>query len=123
MRKVDKMSDLQQTSRGDIEIVNNTLVLVESEDEVKQRLAQRLRTFFGEWFLDNEIGLPYYENIFIKNPNAGLVEAIIKDEITDTPGVLELLSFDIEIDKATRHLTVDFMVRATTGNVEVEVTI
>lgn len=117
------MSDILTTSDGDIAITNNNLTLVTAEDEVKQRLAQRLRTFFGEWFLDNEIGLPYYEDIFIKNPNAGLVEALLKTEIIDTPGVLELISFNIEIDKATRNLQVAFVVRSTTGNVELEVTI
>jgi len=117
------MGDLKQSINGDLEFTNNALTIVDAENEVKQRLAQRLRTFFAEWFLDNTIGLPYYEDIFIKNPNAGLVEALLKTEIIDTPGVLELLSFEIDIDKATRKLTVSFMVRATTGNVEVEVTI
>lgn len=117
------MSDLLTNTDGDIAITNNDLTLVIAEDEVKQRLEQRLRTFRGEWFLDIEYGMPWITDVLVKNPNTGIVEAMIKTHILDTPGVLELLRFELTFENTTRELDLRFTVLSTTGEVEVEVTI
>ena len=46
------MTDILQDDDGDINVTNNRLGFVNGADEVEQLLRQRLRTFFGEWFLD-----------------------------------------------------------------------
>ena len=117
------MSDLNQQDSGDIEITNNNIDLVLGQEEVRQRLLQRLRTFLGEWFLDKSIGVPYFQDILVKNPNLNLVDAILKVEITETPGVLELLEYDSSLNKSTRQFSVTFTARTISGNVDVEVTI
>lgn len=111
------MSDILQTDAGDIAINDNDLSLVDGGDEVKQRLTQRLRTFLGEWFLDTSLGVPYYEEVLVKSPNGRLAEAAIKAEIRATPGVLDLLAFTFDVDKATRKGTIEFKVRSATGDV------
>lgn len=116
------MSDLRTTSNGDIAITNNNLTLVTAEDEVKQRLEQRLKTFRGEWFLNVETGLPYLTDIMQKNINVGVVEGIFKTHITATPGVLEIMEFNLTYVSNTRELDLRFTARSTTGEVTVEVT-
>ncbi len=107
------MSDISLTDDGEhLKILNGDLVLTSLADAVKQHLLQRLRTFRGEWFLDFSIGIPYFQNILVKNPNPDVVDGLLKDEILSTPGVDELLFFELEYDRAVRKLTVSFSVRA-----------
>lgn len=101
------MSSLKQAANGDIVIADNQFSFVTGVDEVVQLLRHRLRTFLGEWFLDNTIGVPYFQDIFKKRPNPIAIEAGLKNEILSTPGVLELLKFDIDVDPTTRKMTVD----------------
>jgi hypothetical protein len=115
------MSDLLQTDRGDLQITDNALTIIDGETQVRQLLAQRLRSFLGEWFLDTTIGVPYYQSIMEKNPNPGMVEAIFKNEILATPGVLELTAFSLEIIPSTREADLRFTVRSTSGLVEMGV--
>ena len=106
------MSDiLLDTTTDDISITNGKISLVSGTDEIRQLLEQRLRTFRSEWFLDLTVGVPYYEGILVKRPNPNLVRSLLLDEVINTPGVLEVLEFDIEIDNSTRELSVDFRVR------------
>ena len=92
-------------------IVNGDLVLTSKSEAVKQHLSQRLKMFVGEWFLDLSEGVPYYQNILIKNPNPNIIDGLLKDTILSTPGVDELLSFNLDFDAGLRKLTVDFSIR------------
>lgn len=109
------MSDLKQTADNDIEFANNTISFVTGGDEIVQRVKQRLNTFKREWFLDLAIGIPYFEQILIKNPNADVVAAIIKREILDTPGIVEILEYSQTVDVQTRRLIVTYTARGDVG--------
>lgn len=92
-------------------IVNGDLVLTKESDAVRQHITQRLQMFAGEWFLDLSEGVPYFQNILIKNPNPDVVDGLLKETILSTPGVDELLSFNLDYSASLRKLTVDFSVR------------
>jgi hypothetical protein len=115
------MSDFLQDSLGDLAIVNNELVLVIGADEVAQRVTQRLRTFRGEWFLNLDAGVPYYQEILVKNPSSTVVEGRLKAEIADTPGVLEIEIFKLEIDNVEREATIETRIISVDGPIELEV--
>ena len=87
------------------------LRLVTDADAIRQHLMQRLKTFMGEWFLDLRIGVPYLQHVMVKNPSPVVLDSVFKAEIINTPGVTELLAFDLRIDAAARQLQVDFKVR------------
>lgn len=106
------MSDITMKEDGSgLLITNGDLVLTQGADAVKQHITQRLKMFTGEWFLNLSEGVPYFQNILIKNPNPDVVDGLLKSTILATPGVDELLSFDLDYDAALRKLTVDFSVR------------
>jgi len=115
------MADLKldQTS-GDVIVANGDLVLTDAEDAVRQHVQQRLRTFLGEWFLNTAVGVPYYQNILKKNPNPSIIAGVFQNEIIQTPGVLELLDFNLDFNNGTRKLRLDFKVRVTTGVINFE---
>lgn len=110
------MSDLLLSeSTNDIELVNGDLSLVSGIDAVKQSLKQRMQMFRGEWFLDQESGIPFFQTIFQKTTKPEVIAGILQNEIQTTPGVLELLSFDLKIETTTRELVLDFQCRGTDG--------
>jgi hypothetical protein len=114
------MSQLKMTDAGDIQITGNRFSLVDRKAEVRQRLIQNLRTFFGECFLDTTLGVPYHQVIFEKGTPQSVIESLLIDEILKTVGVTNLIRFEpLDLDPATRVLTVDFEVATVFGSVEV----
>jgi hypothetical protein len=73
---------------------------------VAQHIAIRLRTFFGEWFLDAREGVPYFELILVKNPDLPRIENIFRTVILETPGVSNIDRLLLAHDAATRILSI-----------------
>jgi len=113
------MTQLKMDDNNDLAIENNRLVLTEnnSDEEIRQRLLQNLRFFLSEWFLDKTVGLPYFQAVFVKGTPPEIVEAAFKDAIIGTDGVDFLSRFDpLDLNSATRSLTVSFDVQTINGN-------
>jgi hypothetical protein len=109
------MSAFKQTDDGDLALESNRLSLVDGRLQVRQALLARLRVFRGEWFLDQEAGTPWFQEILGKNLNPGGAESAIKGVIRETPGVLRLIEFSFTVDRRTRVATVDFSVETEEG--------
>jgi hypothetical protein len=106
------MADLRiDTATGDVLIEEGEALLTSGIDSIRQHLEIRLRSFRGEWFLDERIGVSYFTDVFKKNPDQTVLNAVFAKIILDTPGVISLnsLTFNLETD---RRLLVEF--RATT---------
>jgi hypothetical protein len=108
--------DLKQDSDGDIFLNVDDLELTSGLDAKSQHLTQRLRTFLGEWFLDLRRGVAYFQQIMIKNPNPAIVDSVLKKEIINTPGIIQLTSFDLDI-ATNRELTLSFRALAEEGEI------
>ena len=94
---------------------NGDIVLVTGAEEVRQILLSRLRTFRGEWFLDTTVGVPYFEEILVKDPSISRADSTLKDIILTTPGVIELQEFTFSYDNSLRQLKLDIKVLAQDG--------
>lgn len=106
---------LINTITGDIDITEGKLTLTTGLKAVEQRIAQRLRLFFGEWFLDKTRGVPWIQQVFKKNPNPDVVDSAIKREILSEPQVRELQTFLLDLDTSSRVLTVTFKALTSEG--------
>ena len=108
---IDLLLDFNST--GDLNITNFDLALTSSNEEyLSQKLWIRFKTFLGELFVDTSLGIPYFESVFIKNPDFVLITSIFKAVILSEPLVAELLKFDlVSLDGATRNLRVDWTVQ------------
>ena len=106
------------TVTDDVKIENNQIVLTDGKDSIRQHLDIRLKLFSKEWFLDQRLGVPYFEDILKKNPSFVVVDAIFKNTILNTRGVTELLSFSLDFDAATRKLIIAFEVDTTDGVID-----
>jgi len=103
---------------GDILIENGDLSLLTGFDAIEQHLKQRLKTFYGEWFLNKKVGVPYFEQVFVKNYNANILDSVFKKIIIETPGIIQLLEFSLEIDSSTRELFLTFKASAVEGVID-----
>lgn len=106
------MSDISLTADSkELLLKNGDLVLTQGAVAVEQHVLQRLKMFAGEWFLNLSEGVPYFQNILVKNPNPDIVDGLLKNTILETPGVDELLTFNIDYNASNRTLSVDFSIR------------
>jgi hypothetical protein len=109
------MSDIKLNVEGnDIDLSSIGLELVDGTDAIAQHLLIRLRFVQGEYFLDTRRGIPYFEDILIKNPDLLAIRAIFREAIRETPGVISITRFDMFVNTATRRLRTDFTVLVTT---------
>lgn len=100
----------------DIDLTTSDFQLTLSADAIKQHLKQRLNTFANEFFLDSRVGIPYFEHILVKNPDPIIIDSLLKKEIINTPGVLELPEFSLDLTD-TRQLDISFKVLTTSGEI------
>ena len=86
-------------------------------EEVAQRLQTKFQFFLGEWFLDQTLGVPYYRDIFVRNPNMAVIRSIFQQLVTDDEGVEGLVSLELALDGVTRVLSVTFQAVLTSSEV------
>lgn len=91
---------------GDVRLVNHQFVFTapRSREAIAQKLRNRLRFFFAEWFLDRRQGLPFFERVLVKNPDSRAIRTIFRRTITETAGVasVEKLSLTVAPDRTAR---------------------
>ena len=107
---------IAETSNN-FELVNHDIDFTSGLDRyAAQKLRLKLTPFKGEYFLDSDIGLPYPDEILVKNPNIGLISDLFKAKIREVEEVSELTAFNLEVDSALRLLVCTFTVRLTDGS-------
>lgn len=113
------MADLLLDSTGDIDIDSNfNLRIVDGIDAIIQHLKLRLQFFRGEWFLDTRIGMPWFEEVLRKAPDLSVVQSLVREAITTTPGVTEISEFSLDYDGVTRTLSISFRATTESGPLE-----
>ena len=95
----------------------NWRLTLSNAELMQQKLRNRLKIVQGEWYLDTLLGLPYFSQIFVKNPNWQLVTSLIKKLILGTNGVLQIVAFGLTIDAANRKLDGSFSVQIESGEI------
>ena len=88
---------------------------IDGADKVAQQIKINLLSFLGEWFLDNTYGVPYLEDILIKNPRMASVEVILRNHINSVPNVIRIDSFVLDWNRQTRSLAVEFTCETNLG--------
>lgn len=119
------MTDLKINQDAyDLELVDGDFSLTQTESEsLKQRLIIKLRTFRGEWYLDTQLGLPYFQRIFQKGTAKETVDSLFKQAILSEPEVQQLLEFSSSIDRQFRIYTLNFIVKSSNADEPIPVEI
>lgn len=111
------MSNLKLDSNHDI-IIGRGATRVVGVEQVAQLVKCRLLTLFGEWKLDETIGIPWFEAIFSKNVRPADIETVVANIIRTTPGVRQLISISVDANYRTRQLSISFQAASVYGNLE-----
>jgi hypothetical protein len=104
--------DLALGADGDIDLTGGEARLVSGVDALVQHLRIRYRTFLGEWYGDRRIGVPWFQVVFVKNPNMRLVRSLIREVAITTPGVAAVLELRVTVNSA-RVAAISFVCRTT----------
>lgn len=101
---LDESGDLalREGANGALEIY-----LVEGVDAIVQRLRILLRFWLGAWFLDTSEGIPYLEQILVKNPDVRLIQLLFRRVILQCPGIARVDKLDPVYDPAGRRLALE----------------
>ncbi len=65
------------------------------QKEIELNLKTRLYSFFGDWFLDTDFGIDYWNLLDYKGIDK--LENQIQNTIINTPGITEVESVDVTI--------------------------
>jgi hypothetical protein len=118
--------DIALDADGDILLDEEGLHFISGIEAVAQAIRFRLLMFRGEWFLNQDIGVPYFEELIgDASKQAGVksrARAAFAAAILDAPGVTSILQLDVDINSATRRMTVTWQARATFGDTPITVT-
>jgi hypothetical protein len=114
----DTVRDLALDADGDFEVSGGDLQLVAGAEAVLQAIRIRLQFFKGEWFLDEDAGVPFFQSVLVKSPDANVLQAVFRTAILETPGVEALPSLTLTFDRAARRLSVAFRVSTDLGELD-----
>lgn len=93
---------------------------IDSPEAVGQAVLTRLRLLRGEWFLDNQVGVPYSTEVLGKT-TLSTADAALRGAILATPGVTALVSYSSTLDN--RQLTVQATINTQYGQTTVSTTL
>ena len=77
-------------------------------DTLEQRIRTRMQTFMGEWYLNEEMGVPYFQEVLVKNPDVARVRALLLAALLSVEGVKQVTKFNVAFIPGDRRFTVDF---------------
>lgn len=100
--------DIFLDNDGDIKI--NTSGDIALTESVRQAVQIRLRWFFSEWRFAPDFGVPWFEEVFIKNPNDLRIRQIIREHCMSVEGVKDALNIALSVDPQTRGATISLKI-------------
>lgn len=116
------MNDLKLTEEHDLDFSDGNLSLLDEEAKVaKQTLKMNLLFYEGEWFLDNEYGVPYFQEILTKGATKGLVDSIVRDAARKSYNIQDVLEVSSTLTP-DRKYSLDRLLCTTTEGEIVSVT-
>ncbi|GHU95065.1 hypothetical protein FACS1894208_07240 [Clostridia bacterium] len=96
----DKRFDIMLDYGGDI-VVSETGDIAPT-DSIRQAVIIRLRWFLDEWRFAPTFGMPYFEEILVKNPDLERIKVIIRDECLTVDGVKDITNIAVEYSPHAR---------------------
>lgn len=100
---------------GSLARSNGSLIVITGIEEIAQKISISLQLVLGEWFLNTAEGVPYYEQIFVKNPSPGKITSIFRKAILAVPGVASIQTLTVDFERTTRKIAVRFFGTAVSG--------
>ena len=100
---------------GDLDLSTGKFATLTGPEYAAQKIRQRFKLFLGEWFLDQSKGVPWFTEVFVKNPNLDLIRALFRAELLKVPGIVGVASVESAFTPATRTLSLAYVAIYQTG--------
>lgn len=114
---MDLLLNRTGANAGDLVFVNGACPITDGySDVVAQRLYIMLRTFQGEWYMNETHGVPYLQSILGYKVRKSVVDRILQEKILAEEGVAEIVFF-VSTMSNTREYSCNFRVRSKTGEI------
>lgn len=97
------MLDIMLDADGDIKV--SAIGDISTTESVRQAVKIRLRWIYNEWRLGPEFGFPWFEEVFVKEPNTVKIRQLIRDEIMKVDEVTAAEVTSVAYDRAKRSAT------------------
>lgn len=93
---------------GDWDVSTGDLVILTGGDAIIQSAKLHLGFFQGEWFLDLDAGVPYWQRVMGKVKDPNILYPIFRAALLEPQGVVSVQSLVLTFDRSTRSLRVVF---------------
>jgi hypothetical protein len=112
----------RQAEDGDYRFGQGYRDFLTGVDAITQAILTRLKLLYGEWWEDQEDGLPLFEKIigtFGPDGNKQTADILIRERILGTEGVSQISYFESNYVSATRKYTFYCQVETIYGQTEI----
>jgi len=113
--------DLLLGSDNDL-VIGKDLSFTSGVQAVAQSCRIALQMFAGEWFLNLDVGIPYWDEILGQKPAVAIpaAELAFRDALRNVVGVLSIPVLTVQYVGATRALNVTWQVSTVFGDTPVD---
>jgi hypothetical protein len=95
----------------DLTVEDYQLKLTSTKSEwLSQSIENEFKTFFGEWFVNQTLGLPYYEKILGKGVDVDEINSIYINRLKAREEIEQILEFVVTYDENIRKYNISFIV-------------
>jgi hypothetical protein len=98
----DKRFDIALDCNGDIAVSETGDISLTAG--IRQAVIIRLRWFLDEWRFAPQFGMPYFEEILVKNPDIERIKVIIREECLTVDGVKDITDITVTFDTHSRKV-------------------
>lgn len=109
-----RVTDFGLDADGDMYADALGLAMTGDTPGIRQQVQLRLGFFQGEWFLDDDRGIPWFDRILIKNPDLVDAQDIFRTAILSVRGVLDVRYLNLSYT-GRRQAALDFKVSTDLG--------
>lgn len=101
---------------GDLDLSTGNLQILGGLSSITQDVRLTLKSFKGEWFLDRDAGIPYFQDVLVKTPDPNVLQSIFRRALLARPGVTSVDELVFTRDAATRQLNVSVRLGTDSGD-------
>ena len=90
-------------------------------ESLRQRVIEHLKLFRGEYYLDTSRGIPYFDEVFTRPVQPGMVSAVISSGILEkSPEVTGIKDIRLTFDTPSRSVIFEVTVDTVYGPMDLE---
>lgn len=115
------MFDIKLNDDGDIAV--SEFGDISTTRSIRQAVLVRLRWIYKEWRLGPDRGFPWFEDVFVKNPNIARLRQLVRSKIMEVEGVMNAEVTSLDYDRRQRRMKLTYSCVTTEETYREEVTI